>query len=96
MRSSNPNRENFETCLASLESASYALAFSSGSATTATILQSLASGSHVVSVSDVYGGTHRYFTQVASAHGVTVTFSPSIEVDIESLIRPNETKLVWI
>jgi cystathionine gamma-lyase len=95
VRSSNPNRENFEKCVASLERAKYALAFSSGSATTATILQSLAAGSHVVSVSDVYGGTHRYFTKVASAHGVRVTFTPSIEVDIEELITP-ETKLIWI
>lgn len=44
----------------------------------------------------MYGGTHRYFTKVASAHGVSVTFSPSIELDIEGLIRPNETKLIWI
>lgn len=95
-RSSNPNRTNFETAVAALEHARYALAFSSGSATTATILQSLASGSHIVSVSDVYGGTHRYFTKVASAHGVQVTFSPSIELDIEDLIRPDETKLIWI
>ncbi|TKX25510.1 cystathionine gamma-lyase [Elsinoe australis] len=95
-RSANPNRTNFEAAIAALEHAKYALAFSSGSATTATILQSLAAGSHVVSVSDVYGGTHRYFTKVASAHGVHVTFSPSIELDIEGLIRPNETKLIWI
>lgn len=95
-RSSNPNRDNFEKAVAALEHARYALAFSSGSATTATILQSLAAGSHVVSVSDVYGGTHRYFTKVALAHGVQVTFSPSIEIDISDLIRPNETKLIWI
>ncbi|GAB7364497.1 hypothetical protein MBLNU230_g5307t1 [Neophaeotheca triangularis] len=94
-RSSNPNRTNFERCIASLERARHALAFSSGSATTATILQSLAAGSHVVSVSDVYGGTHRYFTKVASAHGVRVTFTPSIELDITSMITP-ETKLIWI
>ena len=94
-RSSNPNRTNFENCIAALERAKYALAFSSGSATTAVILQSLAAGSHVVSVSDVYGGTHRYFTKVASAHGVKVTFTPSIEVDIESLIT-DDTKLIWI
>lgn len=94
-RSSNPNRDNFERSIASLEKAKYALAFSSGSATTATILQSLAAGSHVISVSDVYGGTHRYFTKVASAHGVRVTFTPSIEIDIESLIT-SETKLIWI
>ena len=59
-------------------------------------MQSLAAGSHVVSVSDVYGGTHRYFTKVAAAHGVNVTFSPSIELHVEDLIRPNETKLIWI
>ncbi|MCJ1474305.1 cystathionine gamma-lyase cys3 [Lambiella insularis] len=96
VRSSNPNRDNFEKAMAALEHARYALAFSSGSATTATILQSLAQGSHVVSVSDVYGGTHRYFTKVAAAHGVQVTFSPSIELDIAELIRPDETKLIWI
>ncbi|KAL9535321.1 Cystathionine gamma-lyase [Sphaerulina musiva] len=95
-RSSNPNRWNFETSIAALEQAKYALAFSSGSATTAIILQSLAAGSHVISVSDVYGGTHRYFTKVASAHGVQVTFSPSIELDVASMIQPDRTKLIWI
>ncbi|KAJ5082034.1 Cys/Met metabolism PLP-dependent enzyme-domain-containing protein [Penicillium argentinense] len=95
-RSANPNRDNFEQSVAALENAKYALAFSSGSATTAVVLQSLAAGSHIVSVSDVYGGTHRYFTKVAAAHGVHVTFSPSIELHVEDLIRPNETKLIWI
>jgi len=94
-RSANPNRDNFEKAVAALEHARYALAFSSGSATTANILQSLAQGSHVISVSDVYGGTHRYFTKVALTHDVKVTFTPSMEVDIETLIRP-ETKLIWI
>ncbi|EOO03385.1 putative cystathionine gamma-lyase protein [Phaeoacremonium minimum UCRPA7] len=94
-RSGNPNRANFETAVAAVEHAKYALAFSSGSATTATILQSLAAGSHVISVSDVYGGTHRYFTQVAKAHGVKVTFTPEIEVDIRDHIT-DATKLVWI
>ncbi|KOS20264.1 Cystathionine gamma-lyase [Escovopsis weberi] len=94
-RSSNPNRSNFETAVAALEHARHALAFSSGSATTATILQSLAAGSHVISVSDVYGGTHRYFTQVAKAHGVRVTFTPEIEVDIADHITEH-TRLIWI
>ncbi|KAK3208274.1 hypothetical protein GRF29_77g192945 [Pseudopithomyces chartarum] len=94
-RSSNPNRDNFEKAVAALEHARYALAFSSGSATTANILQSLAIGSHVISVSDVYGGTHRYFTKVAATHDVHVTFTPTLEVDIKSLIKP-DTKLIWI
>ncbi|KAM4059547.1 cys/Met metabolism PLP-dependent enzyme [Hirsutella rhossiliensis] len=94
-RSSNPNRTNFESAVAALEHARYALAFASGSATTAVILQSLAAGSHVISVSDVYGGTHRYFTQVAKAHGVKVTFTPEIEVDISEHIT-DQTRLIWI
>jgi cystathionine gamma-lyase len=94
-RSSNPNRLNFERAIANLERARYALAYSSGSAATANILQSLAAGSNVISISDVYGGTHRYFTKVASAHGVRVTFTPSIEMDLEELIT-EDTKLIWI
>ena len=47
-------------------------------------------------MSDVYGGTHRYFTKVARAHGVQVTFSSRIETEIVEKIRPNETKLIWI
>ncbi|KAH7359359.1 Cys/Met metabolism PLP-dependent enzyme [Plectosphaerella cucumerina] len=94
-RAANPNRDNFERAIAALEHAKHALAFSSGSATTAVVLQSLAAGSHVISVSDVYGGTHRYFTKVAKAHGVKVTFTPEIEVDISAHITP-ATKLVWI
>lgn len=48
-----------------------------------------------MSVSDVYGGTHRYFTKVAATQGIKVTFSPSIDVDITDLIQP-ETRLIWI
>lgn len=94
-RSANPNRANLETALASLEQGKYGLAFSSGSAVTALILQSLAQGSHAISVGDVYGGTHRYFTKVADTHGVETTFAHDIVQELEALIRP-ETRLVWI
>ncbi|KZP20987.1 hypothetical protein FIBSPDRAFT_931977 [Athelia psychrophila] len=49
-RSGNPNRDAFETTLASLESGGhYGLAFSSGSATTATVIQALGAGAHMIS-----------------------------------------------
>lgn len=95
IRSSNPNRQNFERAIAHLERARYALAYSSGSAATANILQSLAAGNNVISISDVYGGTHRYFTKVAVAHGVKVIFTPTIHSDLETLID-EDTKLIWI
>ncbi|KAF4616442.1 hypothetical protein D9613_008227 [Agrocybe pediades] len=87
-RSSNPNRDALERTLASLESGgAHGIAFSSGSATTATVLQTLggrdAQGrpAHVISVNDVYGGTFRYMTRVAAENqGVEVEF-----LDLEDL-----------
>lgn len=88
--------DNFQSAIAAVENAKYALAFSSGSTTTAVILQSLPISSHVISVSDVYGGTHRYFTKVANTHGVDVSFTTTIEKDLERLIQRDRTKLVWV
>lgn len=94
-RSANPNRDNFEAAVAALEKAKYGLAFSSGSATTAVVLQSVAAGAHVVSVGDVYGGTHRYFTKVAATQGVKVDFTNDIINELDNLLT-KETRLVWI
>ena len=94
-RSQNPNRENLETAVAVLEKGKYGLAFSSGSATTAVILQSLPQNSHAISIGDVYGGTHRYFTKVTNTHGVDVSFTNNLLEDLPNLVREN-TKLVWI
>jgi len=94
-RSANPNRDNFELAVATLEKARYAIALGSGSATTALIVQSLPIGSHIVSGGDVYGGTHRYFTKVGVTHGVETTFVGDLARDLQSALRP-ETKLVWL
>lgn len=53
-----------------------ALALSSGSSATATVIQAITSnGGHIVSVGDVYGGTSRFMTKVAATlSGVTTTF----------------------
>ncbi|EIN09373.1 hypothetical protein PUNSTDRAFT_126308 [Punctularia strigosozonata HHB-11173 SS5] len=99
-RSGNPNRNALEALLASLEvGGADALAFASGSAATATVLQSLGAGAHVVSVNDVYGGTFRYMTRVAAENqAVETTFVDLEKADEDSILaafRPN-TKLVWI
>lgn len=94
-RSANPNRDNFEQAVATLEQAQYAIALASGSATTSLILQSLPIGSHVVSGGDVYGGTHRYFTKVANTHGVQVSFVGDLAAELAGALRA-ETALVWL
>ena len=51
------------------------LSFSSGSAATATVVSGLAGiGGHVISVSDVYGGTSRYFSVAKIQQQVETTF----------------------
>ncbi|KAN0129660.1 Cys/Met metabolism PLP-dependent enzyme domain containing protein [Lactarius tabidus] len=99
-RSSNPNRAAFERTIASLESGgAYGLAFASGSATTATVLQSLGPNAHVVSVNDVYGGTFRYMTRVAKENqGLETTFVDLENADEEQVKRAirDNTKLIWI
>jgi len=95
-RSNNPNRSAFEESIASLEKGKYALAFSSGSAVTATIVTSIGTNGHIISVDDVYGGTNRYFTKVAGTQGIEVTFVNLHDPkNIEDALKHN-TKIVWI
>ncbi|PPQ99933.1 hypothetical protein CVT24_009568 [Panaeolus cyanescens] len=99
-RSGNPNRNALEAQLASLEAGGAdAIAFASGSATTATVLQSLGPGAHIVSVNDVYGGTFRYIRRVAGENqGLDATFldlENAGDDEIIAAFREN-TKLIWI
>ncbi|KAI9217951.1 Cys/Met metabolism PLP-dependent enzyme-domain-containing protein [Blastocladiella britannica] len=95
-RSGNPTRNAFEEAVAALEGAKHALAFASGSATTATIVASLPKGSHIASVNDVYGGTYRFFTKVAPTLGYSASFVDLYNpANITSAIQAN-TRMVWI
>jgi cystathionine gamma-lyase len=56
-RSGNPTRQALETAIAELEGGQRGYAFSSGLAAISTVLELLDSGSHIIAVDDVYGGT---------------------------------------
>jgi cystathionine gamma-lyase len=96
-RSLNPTRKALETKLASLENATFGLAFSSGLAAESTVLLALLnSGDHIVAFDDLYGGTKRLFNQVFSHFNFEVSYVDATDVSlVEKAIRPN-TKLVWI
>lgn len=96
-RSHNPTRFAYERCVAGLEGGSHGYAFASGLAATSTILEMLDSGSHVIAMDDVYGGTYRLFERVRR-RSAGLDFSWVDLSDIaafEAAIRP-QTKLVWI
>src|SRR5690606_23175076 len=82
---------------AGLEGGRRGFAFASGLAATATLLDLLDSGSHVVAMDDLYGGSYRLFERVRRrSAGLDFSF-----VDLgdaaafEAAIRP-ETRMVWV
>ena len=83
-RTSNPTRNSLEVCMADLEAGGAGFAFASGMAATATILELLDSGDHVISMDDVYGGTYRLFENVRK-RSAGIDFSFANLSDIESL-----------
>jgi cystathionine gamma-lyase len=96
-RSHNPTRFAFERAIASLESGTHGFAFSSGMAASATILELLEHGSHVIAADDLYGGTYRLFERVRrKSAGLEVTYVDlSKPENLTAAIKPN-TKMVWI
>lgn len=69
-RTDNPTRHSLEECLASLESASHAIAFASGMAAITALAMTLHPGDVVVIPDDVYGGTYRLFDKVTKDLGL--------------------------
>jgi cystathionine gamma-lyase len=96
-RSQNPTRMAFEKCLADLENGGAGYAFASGMAASGTVLELLDHGSHVIAMDDLYGGTHRLFTQVRKrTAGLDISFVDLTDSSrVEAAIQPN-TKMIWI
>ena len=95
-RSENPNRRALEETLAALEGGAAALAFGSGMAATAALLQALAPGDHVIMPDDVYFGTGRLVREVLGQWGLQFSVVDMTDLAaVHSAMRPN-TRLVWV
>jgi cystathionine gamma-lyase len=100
-RTQNPTRHALERNLAALEGSgpgkeTFAYAFASGCAATATLLHTLDAGAHVVAGDDLYGGTYRLFERVFRNRGLTFTYVDATDPDaVEAAMTP-ATRLVWI
>ena len=96
-RTHNPTRFAWERGVAGLEGGSRGFAFASGMAATATILELLDSGDHVVAMDDLYGGSFRLFERVRRrSAGLDFSFVDLTDAAaFEAAITP-KTKLVWI
>ena len=96
-RSGNPTRDALERCLADLEGAEVALAFPSGLAAAATLLEALPAGSSILAHNDLYGGVYRLLADVrplTAGHKVRfVDFSD--ENALSQAVLDHKPSLLW-
>lgn len=92
----NPTSDVFEQRVAALEGGAAALATASGAAAISYAVQNIAvNGDHIVSASNLYGGTYNFFANTLHDQGVSVTFvDASAPAAFEHAIREN-TKLLY-
>lgn len=92
----NPTSDVFEKRIAALEGGAAALSTASGSAAISYAIQNIAvAGDHIVSSTNLYGGTYNLFANTLKEQGLSTTFvDPSIPENFEKAIQPN-TKLLY-
>ena len=96
-RTRNPTRDALQAAIANLEGGAAAYTFASGMAATSTVLELLDSGSHIIAMNDLYGGTYRILEHVrkrSAAHEVSFVDLTDI-ANLEAAIKPN-TRMVWV
>jgi len=96
-RTRNPTRDALQAAVASLEGGAAGFAFASGMAASATLLELLDAGSHIVAMHDLYGGSYRLLENVRKrSAGHRVSFVDlSNPAALTGAIRP-DTRLVWV
>ena len=96
-RTQNPTRMAYERCIADLESGTHGFAFASGMAAIGTALELIDSGSHVIAMDDLYGGTRRLFSGVRErSSGLEFTYVDMSDASqLADALREN-TRMIWI
>jgi len=95
-RSGNPSRDCLERCLAALDDAKHGLCFASGLGASTAVISLLSAGDHVLSGDDIYGGTSRFFRNVAARFNISTSFACGVDPEqFCSNLQPN-TKIVWM
>lgn len=96
-RTHNPTRFAYERSVAGLEGGTRGFAFASGMAAISTVLELLPKDSHLIAVSDLYGGTVRLFERVRKeTMGLQVTYLDTLDATTLKNALKDNTKMIWI
>ena len=95
-RTQNPTRMAYERCIADLEGGRQGYAFASGLGGASTVLDLLDSGSHVIAMNDLYGGSYRLFERVRRrSAGLDFTFLDLNDMAALKAARKPNTRMIW-
>lgn len=95
-RLQNPTREHLEKTIAKLENGIDAMAFSTGMAAIAVLMELFCPGSHIIASDDLYGGSHRLFSHISAKNGLSFDFVDTSDISkTAELIKP-ETKAIFV
>ncbi|CDW59467.1 Cystathionine gamma-lyase [Trichuris trichiura] len=94
-RGGNATRFCLEQCIASLEAAKYCKTFASGLAAISAITAILKPGDAILALSDMYGGTMRFFNQVLGKVGIKYIMADFVGKNVEEYLTP-DVKMIWI
>lgn len=95
-RSGNPTRTHLERHLAKVMNANRALAVSSGMGALDVITRLLRPGDEVITGDDLYGGTHRLLTYMATNQGIVVHHVDTTSTSAVSQCLSSKTAMVLI
>ena len=94
-RVQNPTREQLEATVCALEGGADAIAFASGMAAIAALMELFQPGAHLIVDADLYGGTTRLFNAISVKNGLQFTSLDCSSEDIAPHINA-ATKAVFI
>ncbi len=94
-RMQNPTRQQLESVVAGLENGIDALAYSSGMAAVANVMELFSPGDHIIVDEDLYGGSVRLFNEISRKNGIEITTACLCREDVTTHLRQN-TKAVYL
>jgi cystathionine beta-lyase/cystathionine gamma-synthase len=95
-RSQNPTREQLELLMARLEGGVDALAFSSGMAAIAVLMELFSPGDEIIASDDLYGGAIRLFDKVSTKNGLRIRYADSSDPDAVEAAITDRTRAIYV
>jgi cystathionine gamma-synthase len=95
-RTQNPTREHAEKLVCSLEGGEDAIAFATGMAAVATLMELFSPGDEIVCTDDLYGGSIRLFNAVSQKNGLVISYVDSSDVAAVEAALTERTRAVFL